>query len=231
MAINLFDLAGNDTDIRFSPYCWSAKMALLHKGVDFDTTPWFFTEKSATEESGCSTVPVIKHEQEWISDSWNIAEFLDKNFPEAPALIGEGEQKANVERIKEYCSNVVFPAIVPVIVKQVHDILSEPCQAYFRETREAFLGTTLENASATPEEGVANLAKALEQAESELSKQAFLGGEAPDYSDYLLFGTLKLADIVSKYEPIEKDTAVGKWFEKMNQLFNGYAAKAKKVRG
>ena len=37
MAIKLYDLAAAEDDRRFSPYCWRVKMALLHKGLDFET--------------------------------------------------------------------------------------------------------------------------------------------------------------------------------------------------
>src|SRR5881394_4497405 len=40
MAIKLYDLAGAEDDRRFSPYCWRVKMALKHKGLDFETIPW-----------------------------------------------------------------------------------------------------------------------------------------------------------------------------------------------
>ena len=40
MAIKLYDLAGAEDDRRFSPYCWRTKMALKHKGLEFETAPW-----------------------------------------------------------------------------------------------------------------------------------------------------------------------------------------------
>ena len=33
MAMRLYDLAGADPNLRFSPYCWRAKFALAHKGL------------------------------------------------------------------------------------------------------------------------------------------------------------------------------------------------------
>jgi Glutathione S-transferase, N-terminal domain len=36
MAIKLYDLAAAEDDRRFSPYCWRAKMALKHKGLEFE---------------------------------------------------------------------------------------------------------------------------------------------------------------------------------------------------
>ena len=45
--IKFFDLAATRHRLRFSPYCWRTKMALLHKGLAFETKPWRFTEKDA----------------------------------------------------------------------------------------------------------------------------------------------------------------------------------------
>ena len=36
MAITLYDLAGAETDRRFSPFCWRTRMALAHKGLAFE---------------------------------------------------------------------------------------------------------------------------------------------------------------------------------------------------
>lgn len=51
MAIQLYDLCGKD-DRRFSPYCWRTKLALKHKGLDFETVPWRMTEKDRIAFSG-----------------------------------------------------------------------------------------------------------------------------------------------------------------------------------
>ena len=58
MALRLYDLAGAELERRFSPYCWRIKLALMHKGLPFDTMPWRFTEKNAIAFSGQGRVPV-----------------------------------------------------------------------------------------------------------------------------------------------------------------------------
>ncbi|HCI47115.1 MAG TPA: glutathione S-transferase, partial [Rhodospirillaceae bacterium] len=47
MTIKLYDLAGEDAALRFSPFCWRTKMALKHKGLPFETEAWHITGKEA----------------------------------------------------------------------------------------------------------------------------------------------------------------------------------------
>ena len=59
MALQLYDLAGAEPERRFSPYCWRTKLALMHKGLAFETIPWRFAEKDAIAFSGQGRVPVL----------------------------------------------------------------------------------------------------------------------------------------------------------------------------
>ena len=69
MAIKLYDLAGAEDDRRFSPNCWRSRMALKHKGLEFETIPWRFTEKDAIAFSGQGLVPVLVDGSNIIHDS------------------------------------------------------------------------------------------------------------------------------------------------------------------
>ena len=50
--MKLFDLAGDELDRRFSPYCWRSKLALAHKGLTVETIPWRFTDTDAVSGQG-----------------------------------------------------------------------------------------------------------------------------------------------------------------------------------
>src|SRR5438876_10280767 len=88
MAIVLYDLAGADPELRFSPYCWRSKMALAHKGLEMETKPWRFTEKDVIGPSGQGRVPTLVDRGRWIADSWTIANYLEDSYPERPSLFG-----------------------------------------------------------------------------------------------------------------------------------------------
>ena len=57
--ITLYDLAFDD-DRRPSPFCWRAKFALAHKGLDYTNVPMGFTEKEKIAFADSKTVPVIQ---------------------------------------------------------------------------------------------------------------------------------------------------------------------------
>src|ERR1700719_2913039 len=91
MALQLYDLAGAESERRFSPYCWRIKLALMHKGLPFDTIPWRFTEKNAIAFSGQGRVPVLIDGDQVVFDSWTIANYLEARYPDCPSLFrGDG---------------------------------------------------------------------------------------------------------------------------------------------
>src|ERR1700733_13700514 len=95
MAITMYDLAGTEANRRFSPYCWRAKMALAHKGLEVETVPWRFTEKSVVAQAGGKgRVPVLVDGGRWMDESWTIAEHLEDAYPDRPSLFGGGAGRA-----------------------------------------------------------------------------------------------------------------------------------------
>jgi glutathione S-transferase len=84
MARQLYDLAGAEPERRFSPYCWRIKLALVHKGLTFDTIPWRFTDKDVIAFSGQGFVPVLVDGDRVVSDSWKIAAYLEDTYVDSP---------------------------------------------------------------------------------------------------------------------------------------------------
>jgi hypothetical protein len=77
MTITLYDLAGAEADRHFSPFCWRARMALAHKGLDVETVPCRFTEKDKLPQPNVGRVPVIVDGDRVVRDSTAIADYLE----------------------------------------------------------------------------------------------------------------------------------------------------------
>src|SRR5215471_15442109 len=121
MAIQMYDLAGAEADRRFSPYCWRIKLSLKRKGLDFETLPWRFTEKSTIAPYNSERVPVLIDRGRAIADSWKIANYLEDTYRYAPALFGDKDARVLARFYNQWADVTLHSAIAPIVVG---DILS-----------------------------------------------------------------------------------------------------------
>ncbi len=232
MARTLYDLAAKDPEIRFSPFCWRAKMALRHKGLDFETIPWRFTEKDIIALTGQGRVPVLVDNDRWVHDSWQIALYLDEAYPDRPRLMPGPAERAMARFVNSWCDQTLHPIIRSTFLMDIYNVVADRDRAYFRESREKLFGGKLEELAMEKSAGLKALAQALQPAEATLNVSGrCLAGDAPSYADYCLFGTLQWGHVLSPEPIVSADSAVGRWFESVLNLFDGYGRQASKVHG
>jgi glutathione S-transferase len=229
MAIVMQDLAGADPALRFSPYCWRTRLALAHKGLEVETIPWRFTEKAALAFSGQGRVPVIRDGERVVSDSWAIAEYLEDSYPDRPTLFGGAAGRAHARFVNAWADGVMLGGIARLIVRDLLDVVAPSDVAYFRESREARFGTTLEQVQEGRETRVSEFRAAMLPVRLVLGKQPWLGGATPSYADYIVFGTLQWPHCASRFALLEDDDPVALWQQRMLDLFDGLGRKAKTV--
>jgi glutathione S-transferase len=228
LAIVLYDLAGTDPEIRFSPYCWRIRMALAHKGLEADARPWRFTETETLVPTGGKTVPAMNHDGKWVVDSWAIANYLEENFPDRPSLFGGEAGRALARFYNEWTAATLHGGIIRLVLADIHAVLGPKDQAYFRQSREARFGTTLEAFVADREQRLPEFRKSLGPLRATLQAQPFLGGDAPLYPDYIVFGGFQWARSSSNFELLEADDPVALWRDRLLDAFGGMARRAKR---
>jgi glutathione S-transferase len=225
MTITLFDLAGSDESLRFSPYCWRVRMALLHKGLAFETIPWRFADKAAIAATGQGAVPVIVDSGKMIHDSWSIADYLDEAYPERP-LFGNAAARGSALLLKFWVERTLHPLLVRILILDIFVAIHEDDRAYFRKTREKRFGMTVETLASQPEKNIDLLRAALEPARLTLADKPYVGGQAPAFVDYILFGALQWARCVSPKRILAEDDPVYAWRERLLDVFDGHARNA-----
>jgi glutathione S-transferase len=223
MAIRFYDLAAADAARRFSPYCWRTHLALKHKGLDFTTIPWRFTEKDAIAFSGQGLVPVLLDGEREVHDSWTIAEYLEEHYPEAPSLFGGAPGRQYARFIKHFTETSLLPPLMRILAKDIFDRLDPKDREYFRTSREKRFGTTLENFSSERDQARELFRQALLPLRRLVGEQAFLSGAAPAMADYIVFGAFQWARGTSPYPLLADGDPVAAWRERMLDLYGGYA--------
>ncbi len=224
--ILMYDLAGRSDDLRISPFCWRIRMALAHKRVEVRTLPWRMIEKDKIVNSGSMTVPVIVDGSTIVSDSWDIAEYLDRVYPQRP-LFESPQARAYCLWIHHWAERVLHRLIVPIILKNVLDVLHPKDMDYFRRTREAAFRKPLEEVFDRSPAAFERLKAALGPVRGALREQPFLAGHEPGFGDYIVFGAFQWARCCSNVPLLnDADDPMASWFARLLDLYGGVARSA-----
>jgi glutathione S-transferase len=226
VAITLYDLAGTESDRRFSPFCWRTKMALAHKGLEVETIPWRFTEKDKLPQPNQGRVPVIIDDRRVVHDSTAIAEYLEQRYPDRPSLFGDAAGKALTRFVQNWTETVLQPGLIGFVVLDIWRHTGAQDQEYFRKSREERFGTTLENVVKDREARLPAFRDSLAALRRTVERQRFLAGDAPAYADYVVFGAFQWARAISDFELLAADDPVAAWRGRVLDTFDGIARKA-----
>ncbi|RAP64647.1 glutathione S-transferase [Achromobacter sp. HZ01] len=223
--LTLYDLAGADPSLRFSPHCWKTRMALAHKGLSAQTVPWRFTEKEAIDFSGQKLVPVLVDGGRVVSDSWQIACYLEDAYADRPSLFGGPTGRALSLFANSWADSTLVPTLARLLLPSIHGLIHEKDKDYFRATREKRFGR-LEDLPAGYEAQIAALRAALLPLRQTLARQPYLAGERPAYADYAVFGMFMWARCTSALDLLAADDPVHAWRERLLDAFDGMARAA-----
>jgi len=225
MSIQLYDLAGHNPGLRFSPYCWRVKMALAHKGLSWEDIPWHFTEKDRLPAPNAGTVPLLVDEGNVVSDSWAIAGYLDRQYPDKP-LFACPQAKAMSLLIKFWTEKTIHPLITRMAVGDFLATLAEKDKPYFRESRTKRFGMPIEQYMSNREQTREQFRAALEPLRTMLAEQPYIAGMTPGYADYIVFGALQWLRSGSPFPGLTRDDPVFAYRERLLDLYNGLGRNA-----
>ncbi len=223
MKIKMYDLVGAEDNRAFSPYCWRIRMALAHKKLEVEIIPWHYYEKEKIAFSGQGKVPVIVDGNQVVFDSWNIANYLEQTYPDRPSLFGSSQAQAQALFIQSWNNQIFMQVLFPMVVFNVFEHVHPQDKAYFRETREKFLGKPLEEFRNVKDEQILNFRTIISPLRETLDQQPFLAGEKPNFADYIVFSNFQLARSVSQIKLLDYEDPIYIWCEKMLDLFDGVA--------
>ncbi|MFZ2006563.1 MAG: glutathione S-transferase N-terminal domain-containing protein [Stellaceae bacterium] len=219
MTLTMYERIGHQGR-RPSPYSWRVRYALAHKGV----TPEFRHVRFADVEtirslSGQHFVPIVTDGDTVVHDSWHIAGYLEDRFPDAPSLF-PGGGRAATRLVNHWADQTLGAAIRRLIAADFLVCLDAGDRAYYRSSREAAFGCTLEEYCADRPRWFAEFAAITEPLERTLAEQPYVAGAAPGYVDYIVFSMFQYARLGCRDEFLAEGTALRRWRDTLVGMFD-----------
>lgn len=211
-------------DRRPSPYCWRARLALAHKGLTPKIKPVRFTESGLVTFSGQAKVPVLVDGERVVTDSWEIACYLEDFYPEAPSLFDGPGGRALARFVNHWIDHGLQKALSPILAPYMLAAVDPDDRSYYRQTREARYGESLERMAAKRAVYLEALDPVLEPLRQRLAESSFVCGERPAYGDYLVFAEFQWARSICDRDILApEDSTIRAWRHCMLDLFDGLA--------
>jgi glutathione S-transferase len=228
MGLVMYERVGHEGR-RPSPFSWRIRYALAHKGVPVEFRLVRFADVETIRAlSGQHMVPILCDGDRVIHDSWNIACHLEDHFPDRRSLFGGDAGRGLARLVNNWAAETLGPTIRRLISADFIVCLAPEDREYFRRSREAAFGATLEEYCADRQRWLGEFAAVTAPLETTLQEQPYLGGATATYADYVLFSVFQYARLGCPDEFLTEGSALRRWRDGLALAFDGLGDRYKR---
>jgi glutathione S-transferase len=218
--ITLYDLQ-LASGCTISPFVWATKYALKHKGFDIDVVPGGFTGIMERTGGRSERLPVIVDDGEWVLDSWLIAEYLDKKYPDRPMLLSGHTMKLLTRFVDGWLWTTAIRPWFGCYIKDYRDLSLPQDHEYVTHSRENMLGRKLEDVVVGREDRLPLVPPTLEPFRELLRDSKWLGGDQPNYADFRALAVFLWTASIATIPPLPDDDPLRDWLDRGFDLYGG----------
>ena len=216
--LKLYDLCGKN-NIRFSPPCWTIKLCLMYKDISFETIPVGFSEKYKIAFTNQNLVPILKSNDQFVCDSWDIINWLEQNYSQNPLFLNSSNKTFSYF-LYHWTSKELLPVLFKIIANEIPKILEGKDLEYFVKTREEKIKGPLSKLKPLAPAATINFRKLVNPIRKIIKENNYISGKKPGLEDFIFFGNLKWVQSCNNYPLLEDDDLIKIWFSEIHKIFN-----------
>lgn len=216
--LKLYDLSGKN-NLRFSPPCWNVKLCLIHKKIKFETIPVRFSEKHKISFSNQQLVPIIKHQDDFICDSWNIINWIDENFDNKKLFVNQTSKNFSYF-LYLWTSRQLLPVLFRIIAHEIPNVLEGDDLDYYIRTREKRIKGSINKFKPIIADSIKEFRNLISPIRKIIESNGFISGKEPGVEDYIFFGNFKWVDVCSSCDLLDTDDVIYKWYRNIDKITN-----------
>jgi glutathione S-transferase len=220
--IRLYDVT-LENGCTLSPFVWRIRYALAHKGFECETEPLAFTGIRKILGGKYTQVPIIADNGEIVSDSWAIAQYLDRKYTDRAPLFRTYGELVWARFFDRWIFRDVVPHMYHCYVLDNYNFARPEDRDYLRESRErTFLGgRRLEEVVKGREKRLPAIRDSLQPLRVMLAETRWLGGIRPNYVDFCGLSLFLWAAAINTLPPLEKSDPLFDWLNRGFDLYGG----------
>ncbi len=216
--LTLYELSGKN-NLRFSPPCWVVKICLIHKQINFETEPVKFSEKHKIEFSGQQLVPILKHQNGFVCDSWKIINWLDENYNKKKFFLNFSSRNFS-NFLYLWTSRQLLPILFKIIAHEIPNVLEGDDLDYFIRTRENRINGPITKFTPKISENIKKFRKLISPIRKIIEIDGFISGKQPGVEDYIFFGNFRWVYSCSSCDLLEINDPIYTWYKNILKLTN-----------
>ena len=208
--IKLYDLV-LASGVTLSPFVWRTKFAIRHKGFEIDDVPTSYMGIKTIIDGTYKRLPVIDDGGTVVPYSWDIAEYLDKTYPDRPLLYRNQAEKNSGRFMDGWMwRTIIHPWFTAYALDQVKLVHPED-RDYVQDAHKnrIFQGRPLEEVVADREERLPTVRPLLDPLRDILSRSTWLAGDEPNQIDYIMLGAFLWCASLALHPPLAKTAVCG----------------------
>ena len=216
--LKLYDLSGKN-NLRFSPPCWNIKLCLIQNNIEFMTTPVRFTDKNKIAFSKQKLVPILDYKDGFVSDSWNIINWLDKNYNDKKIFLNLSSKNFS-NFLYLWTSRQLLPILFKIIAHEIPNVLEGDDVDYFIRTREDRIKGSITKFIPKIPDHIREFRKLISPIRKIIEINGFISGKEPGVEDYIFFGNFKWVYSCSACNLLQECDPIYNWYRRIIKITN-----------
>ncbi len=220
MTLLLYEQVAENGQI-VDPYSWRIRLALAHMGVKVKRVPISLCKFRANYfKDKLTCLPAIIDGSRKIQSSWEVATYLERNFPESPTLFG-GEVGTHLTKfVHSWAEHNLLKHLYALIGDRIYEILEQGDKDLFEDFLKQKYDLRWDLLGHQRDEQILKFRKALHPFRLTMLDRPFLSGELPAYADFILYGPIKWGEEIYQGDLLESDDLISLWKSRMDELFS-----------
>jgi len=157
----------------------------------------------------------LKHNKGFVFESWNIIEWLEKNYTERKLFKNESSKNFSYF-LYFWTSRQLLPILFKIIAHEIPNILEGEDINYYIKTREERINGPITKFKPYISDNILEFKKMISPVRKLIETNGFISGKNPGLEDYIFYGNFRWVYSCSSCELLDTNDIIYDWYKNLS---------------